>query len=409
MPEKIFMLITNLGKGGAQRVFYDHALQFSKDYQVEEVVFDINEDERLYNSGLPIHSLDVKGSGNPVSGLFNLFKRAKRLRRLIRTGKPDITISHMDGANWVNVLSGTKEKKILVVHGTVLHDRGQSGFMNFLRRKIILPILYNRSAVTVAVSEGIRHELTKFCGVKNAISIPNFFDIEAIQCLAAKPLPSGYATIYSSGQPVLVSSGRFSEQKKQRYLIPIFAAIKKNFPGTKLVLLGDGELREELIKCVKDAGLSLHSVWDNHALTDQYDVYMPGYVKNPFAFLSRSTLFLFPSGWEGFPMALGEAMICGVPVLSADCPTGPREMLAPGTFDALYKLDKIEETSLGYLLPMCGKPNFQQSWVYACNELLGDENKRKEKIKNALQFMKQLDRPIIIKRWDSLLQFTKSE
>ena len=110
----ILLLITNLGKGGAQRVFCDHSLQFSKKYVVNEIAFNINEDERLYNSGQTIHSLDVKVSNNPVSGLFNLLKRAKRLRKLIRTEKPDITISHMDGANWVNVLSGTKEKKIFL-------------------------------------------------------------------------------------------------------------------------------------------------------------------------------------------------------------------------------------------------------------------------------------------------------
>ncbi len=402
------MLITNLGKGGAQRVFYDQARQFSNNCQVDEVVFDINEDERLYNSGLPIHSLNVQGSGGPLSSLFNLLKRAKRLRELIRTEKPDITISHMDGANWVNVLSGTKEKKILVVHGTVLHDKGQSAFRNFLRRKILLPLLYNRADITVAVSEGIRHELTGFCSVRNAICIPNFFDIGEIQQSAQEPLPSGYAGLYASGQPVLIASGRFSEQKKQRYIIPVFAAIKRSFPGVKLVLLGDGELREELIRCVRDSALSLHTAWDGRLPTNDFDVYMPGYVKNPFAFLSRSSLFLLPSGWEGFPMVLGEAMICGVPVLSADCPTGPREMLAPGTFDALYRLNTIEETPSGYLLPMFDKPGFLQAWVQACSELLGDEQKRKEKTRAAHEYMKQLDRPIIIKTWESLLSFTNA-
>ena len=132
---KILMLITNLGKGGAQRVFYDHSIGFSKYHDVKEAVFDIEEDEKIYDSGLPLFSLGIKAARNPWQSISNVFKRAKKLKEIIEGKQIDITISHMDGANWVNALSGKRDKKILVVHGTVLHDKGQSGLRNIIRRK----------------------------------------------------------------------------------------------------------------------------------------------------------------------------------------------------------------------------------------------------------------------------------
>lgn len=402
----ILMLITNLGKGGAQRVFYDHSIAFSEIFNVKEVVFDIAEDERLYNSGLPIFSLNVKAAANPLQRVTNFFKRARSLRKIIRKEKINITISHMDGANWVNALSHTNERKILVVHGTVLHDKAQSGFRNYIRRKLLLPYLYNKADVTVAVSEGICYELKNFCGVKNAISIPNFFDIKVIEDLSDKALPEEYAFLFSQYK-ILITSGRFAEQKKHRHLIPVFKKVREQFADAKLLFLGDGELRKEMVIAMKEAELSLYNPWNGDTFSCDYDVYMVGYVSNPFAFLSKSLLFLFPSGWEGFPMALCEAMICGVPVLSADCPTGPREILAPGTFDSDYNLQTTMFTAYGVLLPMADKESFVEEWFQAINLLIEDGERRMSLSSNAKERMKKYDKKFVLKQWEKLLLTVK--
>ena len=82
------------------------------------------------------------------------------------------------------------------------------------------------------------------------------------------------------------------------------------------------------------------------------DVYLLGFQKNPFKFISKSKIFVFPSLYEGFPNALLEAMACGVPVVSSDCKSGPREILAAET-GLKMETKTIEYAKYGVLLPVC--------------------------------------------------------
>lgn len=401
--KKILLLITNLGPGGAQRVFHDHSVFLSEHYQVDEAVFDKEEAENLFDSGNKLFSLEVKGSGSILTRILNFYRRCRRLNKLIRREQSKICISHMDGANWVNVLSFSPAKKILVVHGTILHDHNQSKWMQWLRTKLIIPFLYNRADTTVAVSEGIRHELQYTCGVRKAVAIPNYFDLEQIEKLAAVPLLPHWHSLFTH-HDVLVTSGRFNEQKKQRYLFPLLRELKNNHRKVKLVLLGDGELRTALLEEATRLQLSCYCAWDtSQSFSEDYDVYFAGYANNPFQFLRHSKLFLFPSGWEGFPMALCEAMISGVPVLTADCPTGPRQILAHGTFDPHYTLQKAEQTSCGWLMPMTDKSSFTTEWIHTVERMLDDGALRKEMVKAARKRMNEYSKEKVVSRWKQLI------
>ena len=118
---RLLQLITNLGAGGAQRVFFDHGALLAERHQVSEAVFNLDQSP-VYRSGNPIYSLDVAAGGTWTSKVGNVFRRAWKLRQLINRTNAEVCISHMDGANWVNVLSGGAAKKVLIVHGTVVHD-----------------------------------------------------------------------------------------------------------------------------------------------------------------------------------------------------------------------------------------------------------------------------------------------
>jgi glycosyltransferase involved in cell wall biosynthesis len=400
-PAKLLLLITNLGKGGAQRVFFDQSEFLQHHYKVAEAVFDSTEEERLYNSGLPLYSLDVKAGKGPLGKLKNLWKRVSNLKKLISQQQIDLVVSHMDGANWVNALAG-KHKKILVVHGTVLHNHAVPVYLRQANIKWIIPTLYRKAEKVVAVSEAIAEELRQYCHLKNVQSIPNFFEIDMIQEKAAQPLLATWEAVMAA--PTLITSGRLHDQKKQRYLLPLFVQIKKQHKNVKLIILGDGPLREALIQEAALLDLKLYHGWGNMTLGTYYDIYMPGYVSNPFQFLSRATVFVFPSGWEGFPLALCEAMICGVPVLSADCPTGPREILKPGSFDPNYDLRQMEATTYGYLLPMYNKSEFNECWLHAINEVLCNNQKRQQLIINGRQRMKAFDKAVIMQQWQQMIE-----
>ena len=87
---------------------------------------------------------------------------------------------------------------------------------------------------------------------------------------------------------------------------------------------------------------------------------------NPFPYVSRSTVFALPSAWEGFPLALCEAMACGVPVIASDCPTGPAEIL----------LDTESKSDYGFLLPtpMIEQNKDVQLWVDTLLMLLKNQS-----------------------------------
>lgn len=400
---RIGMLITNLGSGGAQRVFHDHTTVFAESYNGLQIVFDKEEDKSLFSSPYRLADLRVDDENTvqaKAGPLMRLVSRSRKLKRLVEKEGLDIVISHMDGANWVNVLSRSRARKVLVVHGTIMHDKGQHPVMQWLRKKLIIPFIYNRGDLTVAVSEAIAYEMKHFLGVKNVVAIPNFFDEQAIADMAAAPLPEEYEKIFSKYK-VLINSGRFAEQKQQRHLLPVFRKVLDEEPGTKLFLLGDGPLRKELVEEAQGLGLRVYHPWDGagEEVTEDFDVYMPGYLSNPFQFLRQSTMFLFPSGWEGFPLALCEAMITGIPVLSSDCPTGPREILSPGTFDASYSLDEVQPSDYGYLMPMTDKKDFSAAWTATILNLLRDEDSRKRLGDAARERAKDFGKEKIEDKW----------
>ena len=400
---RILLLITNLGKGGAQRVFHDHALAFSVAHDVEEAVYDVKQDQRIYDTGLPLHDLHQSNLLSKMGPIGRLLSRAVKLRAIVVAGRFDVVISHMDGANWVNVLSFSAAKKILVVHGTVLHDFNVSTIQQWFRRHLIFPMLYNLADCTVAVSQGIARELALFCGVRNACAIPNFFELQAITQMAQQALDETQTAIFEHPD-VLITSGRLAEQKKQTHLLDMLVALHGRGQKARLVILGDGELRHILIAKSQALGLRTFHVWNSSVqCADDSDVYFLGYVKNPYQYLARSTLFLFPSGWEGFPLALCEAMIAGVPVLSADCPTGPREILAPGTVKDEYNLRTVEISENGVLLPMIESPQDSNVWVDTLQRCISDEDLRVELKRNAETAVSALNKETVVQHWLKLI------
>jgi glycosyltransferase involved in cell wall biosynthesis len=97
--------------------------------------------------------------------------------------------------------------------------------------------------------------------------------------------------------------------------------------------------------------LKAWTCWGGHQLDQTYDLYFLGHQQNPFKFLRRSNLYIMTSLWEGFPLALCEAMICGLPVISSDCFTGPREIIAPFILEN-QSISHPVRTAFGTLMPI---------------------------------------------------------
>jgi glycosyltransferase involved in cell wall biosynthesis len=389
-------------------VFHDHSVELAKTYAVTEAVFNL-EGGDLYPSGNPVVSLEVAGGGGALAKLQNFRRRISGLRRLRERLRPVACISHLEGADYVNLLSGGPGKTILCVHGSKLHDANIRGPLGWLRKKVLIPMLYNRADRIITVSRDIMPELIQGFGVKpeKLQTINNFFEVAQIEAKSHESLSEAETAVYAES-PILVTSGRLAQQKNQAPLLDAFAALLQRRPA-KLVFIGDGELRDALVTHARELGMRVYAAWEALAtLTVDNDVYFLGLQQNPFKYLRPASAFVFPSAWEGFPMALGEAMICGLPVLSADCPTGPREMLAPSTETPATAIRHAERGTYGILLPMLTQPGTladdQAVWTEAMDAVLADPLVRNRLSELARARMQDFTRERIFNQWLELLQ-----
>jgi glycosyltransferase involved in cell wall biosynthesis len=243
--------------------------------------------------------------------------------------------------------------------------------MGAVRLKLLMPILYRRSNQIVTVSNGIANELKeKMKGIESRTSvIHNGFDVNQLTLLSTEPVDEDTLRIFNSFK-VLVTHCRLSRQKNLEGLLTVYSRI--DYQNTKLVIIGDGELREKLIQLTRQLGLSVWSTWDNVKVDATYNVYFMGQQANPFKYLRLASVYIMTSGWEGFPLALCEAMACGLPVITADCFTGPREIIANEIALAQQPITEPCSTQYGVLMPLLDISSSQniEMWSHEVTRLL---------------------------------------
>ena len=390
---KVLIIIPSLLPGGAQRVASLISAGLSKNH---EIYFALAEKKIVYPySGelidLRIKNLDSRGL---ASRFFCTAAFALKLKRLKKTVVPDIALSFLDISNIPNVLSGSKT--IL----SVREFKMASGDNSAQRRVAVrlMKLLYNRSSKVVVNSRAMGISMENHYGIKKERIkvIYNPLDIEGIAGSCGARLDDELAGVFA--HPVVLTAGRLTQAKGHWHLIRSFAEIKKSVPDAKLVILGDGELRGYLQEL--SVGLGIRD-----------DVLFAGFRKNPFKFISRATVFAFTSLWEGFPNALLEAMACGVPVISTDCPSGPREILSPDT-DFHIKTDSPEYAKYGILMPVfdgeikdASAPLVKEEkiWADAMVEMLKNSALRADYGAKAKVRASDFNMACIIPQWEKLI------
>lgn len=322
---KILMIIPELTIGGAQRSFSQLAIDLSQHHDVELVVFNRTTPE-IDCQNLLIHSLAVNAGRTLFDKGFYFIKRIYLLKKLKQNRKPDVSLSFLEGADYINILSSIGEKIIISIRGTKEFDREISGVLGWVRKKLLMPVLYSRPNRIVTVAKYLETEMVEFYKItpNRLKTIYNYYDFEKLNRLLSEPLPQKYHA-WLSGK-IVISVGRLHPQKNHQFLISIFSQIASKHIDAKLVIIGDGRLREGLLRQARATGLKVYSAWQD-VFDDDYRIYFMGEQLNPFPFLKRAGLFVLPSLYEGFPNVLIEAMFAGLPVVAADCNYGPREIL----------------------------------------------------------------------------------
>lgn len=393
---KVLLIIPELITGGAQRSLANLGLELSRHFQVWVVTFN-RETPVAYPQGGELICLDVVPGKSLWSKFIAFRKRVTRLRRIKQKFQIDVAISFLEGADYVNVLSRIGEKVILSIRGSKLHDEIMRTSFFWLRSKWLIPRLYKKADALVAVNEGIAEELTHHYGLprEKVRVIGNFYDADIIRKLSLEPRPSVIENLYQ--HPVLVTSCRLNPEKGLAYLIRIFAELKNSLPTLKLVLVGDGPEKEQLVSLSHQLGLKITTQlqW-----IETPDVVITGYRENVFQFLNKATLYVANSSSEGFPNGIVEAMLCRVPVVSSNCPYGPAEILAPGIKtnpEAAYL------SEYGMLLPVARDTKTVNVWIEQLLRLLKDESLRNQLSEKAFSRASEFKKETVLDQWLKLI------
>lgn len=182
-------------------------------------------------------------------------------------------------------------------------------------------LFYKMADRIVAISKGVADDLATCTGIdRRRISvIYNPIDPDEILREAAQPLEHAW---FQTGQPpVILGVGRLTKAKDFPTLIRAFARLRHHHDA-RLAILGEGEQRDHLEQLVRELGV-------------ERDAALLGFVGNPFAYMARARVLALSSAWEGFANVVVEALACGTPVVSTDCPSGPVEILDGGTYGSL--------------------------------------------------------------------------
>ncbi len=361
--KKIAILVNDLDSGGAERVV---SVLLDMLHSRYEITLFMMHNIIFYNIPKDIKVVIVGNSKLKDSGVIKLLKLpfiAWRYRKLNR--ESSISLSFLSRANYINIfakLFGMKGKIIVSERSMPsLQYRGSiQGHIN----RVLIRLLYNRADIVFANSKGNALDLIENFNIKNVKVIYNIFNIDRIINLSKR-----YA-ILDSSRFNFITIGRLDDGKNHKLLIDAIREIDAN-----LYIIGDGVLRDSLVEHIINLGL-------------EEKVFMLGKEKNPYKYLSKANSFVFASNREGFPNVLVEALACGLPIISTDCKSGPREILAPDTNETLQLDSKIEIARYGILTPINSIENMREAMRLIINsKKLRDEYKKKA-IKRAMEFDK---------------------
>ena len=373
--KSILFFLPYLGGGGAQRVFINILKALDKNkYNLTLVVID---KDGPYLSQIPaqVKLIELNSKRVLLSSL--------ELKRLFSKYKPDIIISGLNYANIIVALSvkwaKVPSKLILTEHSSYSGKNVQTNKIKYLMFKKLIKLSYKFADNIVCVSKGISEEVRQLTGIKQCEDIIKvIYNPIVDKELTFKSIENVKdAWINNKNFKVIISMGRLTKQKDFPTLIKAFAKYLASNRNTKvkLIVMGEGESRPELERMVNDLRLNNY-------------VNLLGYVDNPYAYLSKADLFVLSSRSEGFGNVIVEAMACGTPVISTNCPTGPGEI--------------IEDGINGFLVPV----GDEEKLAKKISEVINNEGLQRKIAKNAFSRAQDFKVSKIVREYEQLFENT---
>ena len=298
-----------------------------------------------------------------MQAISNNRQRIRALHDVLRQRSPQTVVSFIDRMNVVTLKAATSLGDPVIVSERIdprHHEPGR--IWRWLRRRT-----YPLCTAQVVLTHSVRDWCRQLAPRQPVHVIPN----------PARRPETGSTDASREWAPadrsVLLGMGRLHPQKGFDRLLPIFARLRSAHPNWHLVLLGEGDERARLEAQVRDLGLQQH-------------VSLPGWVSDVDGALSRSDLFVLPSRYEGFGNVVAEALACGVPVVTMDCPSGPGEIVRDGVD--------------GLIVPAEDTARLEQ----ALDRVMGDAQLRDQFSARGPEVLDRFSEQKFLAQWDAVLE-----
>jgi GalNAc-alpha-(1->4)-GalNAc-alpha-(1->3)-diNAcBac-PP-undecaprenol alpha-1,4-N-acetyl-D-galactosaminyltransferase len=326
---KVTLVIYAMGSGGAERVMSIIANYWaSHNWEVTLLTLVSQTESPFYQLDplIKINQLGISGdSSNVLEAITNSWQRIKALRAAIIASQANVVISFMDTGNVLTILACRNSHIPVIVSEhiypalTTANKTWQSLMKWTYRYADLVTVLTQNAVPFFPPEKGYR-----------TVVMPN-------PVLTPSPVitPEKF-----SPQLSLIAIGRLTPQKGFDILMKAFHQIHEKYPDWHLTILGEGPSR-----------LELEELRSRLQLTEL--IHMPGQVQNVNDRLHQADIFVMSSRFEGFPMALCEAMACGLPVISTDCLSGPREIIEDGVNGILVATEDIDALATGLESLIC--------------------------------------------------------
>jgi glycosyltransferase involved in cell wall biosynthesis len=239
-------------------------------------------------------------------------------------------LSHISHTNIValaaSFISSSSSKVYIVEHNNLTARQVKLRRAVFVR--MLMRLMYPLADKVICVSDGVSNDIRNVLKL-NPSKVKTIFNPVVNSNITTKSREKpNHSWLTRSDVPVFLGIGRFTEQKDFENLLMAFAQLLR-MVDARLIILGDGPLRCRLESVITELKLSSF-------------VSLPGFVDNPYSFLSRASCFVLSSKYEGLPTVLIEALACGCDVVATDCPSGPSEILKNGEIGRLVPVEDSE-------------------------------------------------------------------
>jgi glycosyltransferase involved in cell wall biosynthesis len=322
----ITIFIPSLHGGGAERVMLTFATECAKMGHSVDLVLVKRKGALTEQVPRTIRVVDL-GCARTVYAL------PKLITYLVQN-RPRVLYSTILHANVLAALAlqcaGTPTTLIMRESNSLLSEKR----LSISRRATLklLPYAYRRAHHIIAVSQGVKEELTSIePRLTSAISVlPTPVISSQILTQGEEPIPHPW---FAAGEPpVILAAGRLQPHKGFRVLLRAYAQLLHMQPA-RLMILGEGPEREPLERMARELGISEL-------------VSLPGFIRNPFPYMNQAGAFVLASEYEGLPNVLIQALAFGTPVVATDCIAGPSEILENGRWGELVPIgDEATMTS----------------------------------------------------------------